>query len=190
MAFRNSVKATLLELEEPCADEPRTIIDVLAPLAQRPVEKPVAQEPVEKPAAQRPMEKPATPRQVDSSAKPAPAPQAKPPAEAFLAATWHARAEELCAMADTLPSKASWSLISKIAGLYDELARDAGWTESETPVVEPLRLEEAAPAMDDAPLLEEDPPALALLAEPLPPDRAAFARRPLPLGRRFPRRRA
>lgn len=171
MAFRNAVKATLLETEELCSrsGEPDVIVDAPEPVAPPPAEKP------------------APPRQVDGTAKPAPVAQPKSPPEASLGATWHARAEALCALADTLPSEASWSLISKIAGLYDELARDAGWTEQETPMLEPL--EEAAPAMDEPPAAE-DPPASAPLADPLPQDHVTFARRPQPLGRRFPRRRA
>ena len=172
MAFRNAVKATLLETEElrSRSDEPGLIVDAPEPVAPPPAEKPAA------------------PRQVDSTAKPAPVAQAKSPPEASLGATWHARAEALCAMADTLPSAASWSLISKIAGLYDELARDAGWTEPETPVLEPLGLDEAAPAVDEPPAVEDSPPAP--LADPPAQDRVTFARRPQPLGRRFPRRRA
>jgi hypothetical protein len=182
MAFKNSVKATLLETEEPCspADEPRPTVDVPAPIAERPVEKPIAQRPVKEPAASRP---------VDTTAKPTRVAKSKSSEEAFVAATWHRRGAELCAMADTLPSQASSSLLAKIAGLYDELARDAGWTERETPVLEPLPLEEAAPAADEPPAAE-DPPVLAPLADPLPQDRVTFARRPLRLGRRFPRRRA
>lgn len=86
-------------------------------------------------------------------------------------------------MADTLPCKSSWSLISKIAGLYDELARDAGWTEPED-------LPPAALRPEDEPDAADEPPAPAPLADPPPPERMSFPRRPLPLGRAFPRRRA
>ena len=133
MAFRNSVKATLLFEEE----QPRSRSDEAPPIFGPPAESaPLAR-------------------------------VAPPPAAEYapLGATWHKRAEELCAMADTLPCKSSWSLISKIASLYDELARDAGWSEKE----------EAVPAP---------------VADPPPPERASFPRRPLPLGRAFPRRRA
>jgi hypothetical protein len=200
MAIRNSVKATLFETEQPRSrsEEADAIFEKPAPpVAERPIEKPVAEQPIEKPSAQRPVEKPSVQRSVEKSIAPrsaeiaataAPVAPPKPPEAAFLAATWaatcHARAEELCALADTLPSKSSWSLISKIAGLYDELARDAGWAAPETPPPEALRLEEA-PQIEGEPLLEEAP-----AADPRPEDRIAFERRPLPQGRRLPRRRA
>ena len=125
MALRNSVKATLLsELEQPRSrsDEPRPTVEEPAPapsIAKRPLES-TAQRPLES-TAQRPSE--TTAQQI--------APPAKN--EACLAAAWHARAEELYATADTLPCKTSWSLLSKIASLYDELARDAGWTRRGAP---------------------------------------------------------
>jgi hypothetical protein len=119
----------------------------------------------------------------------APAPEspiAKPPHpsdEAFLAAAWHRRAEELCAMAETLPTQSAWSQISKIARLYDEIAREAGWSaEEDTLPCAELCLEE--------PQAEAAPPTLAPLPEPPPQARAAFRRRPLPSGRPIPRRRA
>lgn len=151
MAFRNSVKATLLFEEE----QPRSRSDDPPPIFAPPAESaPLAH-------------------------------VAPPPAadDASLGATWHKRAEELCAMADTLPCKSSWSLISKIAGLYDELARDAGWTEPED-------LPPAALRPEDEPDAADEPPAPAPLADPPPPERMSFPRRPLPLGRAFPRRRA
>ena len=92
-------------------------------------------------------------------------------------------------MADTLPCKSSWSLISKIASLYDELARDAGWSEPEPPPIEAPRPEDEAPAIDE-PQARTPPPALAPLADPPPQEPISFPRRPLPLGRPFARRRA
>lgn len=221
MAFRNSVKATLLsETQQPRSrfDEPCPIVEESAPaasVAPRPPENRTKQAPVAQPAApvaERPLEsvaerpienaaqraskniaRPAlanvaeppvenvAQRASASPAKPAPVARAAPaPPQAkhdvFLAAAWHARAEQLCAMANTLPCETSWSLISKIAHLYDELARDAGWTEPEA----------LAP---DAVRLEEPPAAAPQVADP-PEERIAFSRRPLPSGRRFPRRRA
>ena len=118
-------------------------------------------------------------------------PSVKPRAagEAFLAATWHRRAAELCAMAETLPSKSSWTLISKIACLYDELARDAGWAEGEdaAPVPDELHLDE--PQAEGEPQPDEELPAPVLPRELRTSERAAFRRRPLP-GRTIPRRRA
>jgi hypothetical protein len=180
MALRNSVKATLLsELEQPRSrsDEPRPIVEEPAPapsVAKRPLES-TAQRPLES-TAQRPSE--TTAQQI--------APPAK--SEACLAAAWHARAEELYATADTLPCKTSWSLLSKIASLYDELARDTGWTGPEAPAPDEVRLE-APQAEEELPAAEE-PQALAPPADPPPAERVALPRRPLPLGRRFPRRRA
>jgi hypothetical protein len=160
MALRNAVKASLLlELEQPRSrfDEADATLDAPAPVA------PPAPMTTPAPVAKRPAEK----------AKPA-------SGEAFLAASWHERAEALCALAETLPSKGSWSLISKIAGLYDELARDDGWCEEEeaAPPPEEPRLEE--------PETEAEPPAVA--PPPAPPP-IAFQRRPL-AGRSVPRRRA
>lgn len=165
MAFKNSLKATLLT--EP--EQPRSRSDEADPICDAP---PVAE--------QRPFGNAAT--NAPAVAKPAMKPRAS--ADAFLAATWHARAEELCAMADTLPSKDSWSLISKIASLYDELARDAGWSEDEEggPAAVEVPLEKLQTA--EVPAADAAPEALAP-----PPERAAFRRRPLP-GRSIPRRRA
>jgi hypothetical protein len=154
MALRNAVKATLIEQEEP-----RSRFGEAAPIDEPAAAPQVAEQPLRK---------------------------AKPQAsdESFLAAAWHRRAAELCAMAETLPSKNSWSLISKIAALYDEIARDAGWHEEDeaAPPADELCGEEP-PAADDPPLADE-PPAVAP-----PPERIAFPRRPLP-GRTLPRRRA
>ena len=111
-----------------------------------------------------------------------PASAAKPRAagDAGPAAAWHRRAEQLCAMAEALPSKPSRALISKIAALYDELARDAGWRE------------EAAAAPPAADSRREEPPQAedAAPARAAPPERGAFPRRPLPSARAVPRRRA
>ena len=161
MAFKNSLKATLMELDQPRSrsDEADALVDA-PPVAPRPLEN-IAQ-PVAKPRAS---------------------------GEAFLAATWHARAEELCAMADTLPSKDSWSLISKIASLYDELARDAGWSEKEEAAPAPVETCLEDLQLEEAPSADAEPQALAPLPELSLPGRAAFPRRPLP-GRSIPRRRA
>jgi hypothetical protein len=235
MAFKNSVKATLLEPEQPRArsDEPRATVEESAPAlpvaqppsentAQRPSENATKQAAVTKPAgpvAQRPLENVAqrppenvAPRPSENennentalrasahAAKPSPvakAPAAPTPVkhDASRAAAWHARAEQLCAMADTLPCATSWSLISKIAVLYDELARDAGWTVPGALAADNACLEE--PPADDELQMKEEPQALAPpaaeppQAEPPQAERAAFSRRPLPIGRRFPRRRA
>lgn len=152
-------------------------------------------------------EEPPRPRADDMAAiVDAPAPLAQPTSiatpraagDGFLAATWHQRAEALCAMAETLPSKGSWSLISKIAALYDEIARDAGWREEEeaAPSPDDRRCEEPPPENEppaadepviaDEPPLADEPPAL---AAPPVPERLAFPRRALP-GRSMPRRRA
>jgi len=233
MAFRNSVKATLFEPEQPRSrsDEPRAIVEEPAPappVAPRPPENQTKPAPVARPAApaaqrasenvaQRPVEN-AAQRASKNTAQPAlanvaerptenvaqrtsanpakPPPVAKaatatPPQakhEVPLAAAWHARAEQLCAMANTLPCETSWSLISKIAHLYDELARDAGWTEPEALAPDAVRLE-APPAEEDLQAKEERPAAAPQAADP-PEERTTFSRRPLPLGRRFPRRRA
>ena len=156
MAFKNSLKATLIELEQPRSrsDEAEAIVDT-PPVAERPLE---------------------------NTAKPVTKPRASD--EAFLAATWHARAEELCAMADTLPSKDSWSLISKIASLYDELARDAGWSEEAEIAPAPVEMCLENPQPEEAPPADAEPQAIAP-----PVERTAFRRRPLP-GRSIPRRRA
>lgn len=88
-------------------------------------------------------------------------------------------------MADSLPSESSWSLISKIAGLYDEIARDAGWSEEDAPPV-------TDPGAADEPeiLADEEPEILAPPAEPRPAPACAYPRRPLPSGRAIARRRA
>jgi hypothetical protein len=162
MAFRNSLKATLL-LEE--AEQPRSRLAEAGPNFEA---APVAEPPRAKP------------------------PRVAPPfaaSDTVMAAAWHRRAEELCAMADTLPCQSSWSLISKIASLYDELAREAGWSDAEGSASEAPRSADEARA-EEEPLAAEEPPAPTPPADPPPPARISFPRRPLPLGRPVPRRRA
>jgi hypothetical protein len=137
MAFRNSVKATLL-LED---DQPRPRFDGPDPYFKAP-----------------------PPR--------LPLPSAD---DARAAAAWRARAAALRAMAETLPSKTTQPLISKIAALYDDIASEA------------VPAPPDASAADDS--LAEKIPAIAPPADPQPVAPIAFARRPLPLGRSFPRRR-
>ena len=176
MAFRNSVKATLLL--EP--EQPRSRSEEPAPIFKpQPAPPPsVAQRPSDN-VAQR-VWKNVVPRK---------------PEDGFLAATWHARAEELCAMADTLPSKNSWSLISKIAALYDEIARDAGWSEDEVlPAPDPGAAVEAPEALaaEETEIAEPVAAEEAELSAPPaePPATRAFPRRPLAFGRPVARRRA
>jgi hypothetical protein len=66
---------------------------------------------------------------LDTSA-PAAVEQRPPGAEALSASPWHARAEQLRVMADTLPSKATRPLLPKIADIYDSLASEAKQTRS------------------------------------------------------------
>jgi hypothetical protein len=170
MAFRNSVKATLfLEPEQPRsrAAEPGPLFDATTTITEP---APVIQ-----------------PAPVIESVPVAPRPVSR---EALLAATWHARAEALVALADTLPSKGSSLLISKIASLYEVLARDAGWCEeTEAPAQMELRLE-APPAADESQGEDEPPAEEESPAAPSPEQYRAFPRRPLPSARAVPRRRA
>jgi hypothetical protein len=157
MALRKAVKATLIEEEQP-----RSRFAEAAPIVDEPA-----------PAAR-------------VTAQPLQKATARPASDAVLAAAWHQRAEALCAVAETLPSKNSWSLISKIAALYDEIARDAGWRPEEDAPPPAANLRgEAPPAADEPPLADERQP----LAPPPPSEGIAFPRRSLP-GRSLPRRRA
>jgi hypothetical protein len=155
MAFKNSLKATLLEQEQPSpSSDAHPIFEepaLTSPAAPQPPERSVPRAAVKPPAA---------------------------PTEAYAAVSFHARAQALCAMADTLPSKGSWLLITKIASLYDTLAGEAGWSEDDLLPPDDLKFE------------DEPPPEEAAQAAPRSEERAAFARRPLPLGRSLPRRRA
>ena len=176
MAFRTAVKASLLLDEE----EPRARLKEAGAIPDAPP-PPVAMPPLENPKPENP--KPENPKPRGSG-------------DALRAAAWHQRAEALCAMAETLPSKSSWSLISKIAALYDEIARDAGWCEEEAeeaaPPPEAPRLEEPRAADElgvDEPLADESP-AVAPPPAPSAPERLAFPRRPLRLRPAMPRRRA
>jgi hypothetical protein len=160
MAFRNSVKVTLLlEPEQPRLryDEPAPLSEALAPTA--------------KPA-------PLAPRALENAAQ-------RAADKESAAAAWHARAEEIIAMADMLPAMTTRPLMPKIADLYNALARDAGWTAPDALPPDDSGLEEAPQAN-----AAEEPPAVAPPADPRPAERIALPRRPLPLGRRLPRRRA
>ncbi len=86
------------------------------------------------------------------------------------AASLHARAAALRAIADTVPSQATRPLMPKIAAIYDEVAGETAPPEPEPP-------------------LPEEPSVIAPPAEPWPTQRAAFPRRPLPQGRPVARRR-
>jgi hypothetical protein len=145
MAFRNSVKVTLLSLE----NEPARPYQTQSAFRIEP--------PAPKPQA--------ILRPISNDTMPAPATEIAP-------AAWHARAEELRAMTDMLPSEVTRSLMPKIAGIYDDLASDAGWTAPEAPPPDVPPEDEAVP--------ETVPPLAASIATP---------RRALPLGRRTARRR-
>lgn len=200
MAFKNSIKATLLsETEQPRSrsDDSRALIEEAAPTAP-PATQRASDNTMRQPSenvAERPSENAATnaaQRVSTSPAKPSPVAQAAtvPPlikSDTSLAAAWHARAERLCAMAGTLPCTSSWSLISKIANLYDELARDAGWTEPGACAPDNVHLEE--PEAGEEPPGKDEPPTVVSQADPSASASVAFSRRPLPVGRRFPRRR-
>ena len=86
--------------------------------------------------------------------------------EKSLKAAWHARAEEIRAMTDTLSSEPTRPLMTKIAAIYDEFAREAGWSDPKASRVEDLGPEEA--------------PQTAATQEAIP---HAFPRRPVPLRR-------
>jgi hypothetical protein len=144
MAFRNSVKATLLEMEQPRLRS--TEHDAI--FFEAPAPAPIIE----------------------------PAPVITPPPvvvrasldDALSAATWHARAEALRDLADTLPSKTTRPLIPKIAALYDQVACNAGWSEPDALAPDDLGLEDEPPVV--AP--HADP-----VAVPRPAERSAFPRR-------------
>jgi hypothetical protein len=88
-------------------------------------------------------------------------------------------------MANTLPSKTARPLMPKIAELYDEFARETGWSEPDT-----LPPDDSSPAEEPQVVAAEEPPAVAPPADPRPAERIALPRRPLPSARRIARRRA
>jgi hypothetical protein len=128
------------------------------------------------------------------------APGAEPPSESgeCSAASWHARAEEIRAMADTLPSDASRALMPKIAAIYDEVASEAGWSRPHALPTDDLGRQEApqaaAPLAEsrpaehlafppDDPELEDELPAVTPSRDPRATERIAFPRRSQSAGR-------
>ncbi|HWE75972.1 MAG TPA: hypothetical protein VG328_22625 [Stellaceae bacterium] len=174
MAFRNSVKVTLLSPESenarPYPAQPAFLLKEPS-LAEQ-----IARTPQEV----------APPVSNDSAPTPAPATDIDRVEEISAAAMWHERADELRAMTDTLPSAITRGLMPKIIALYDSFARAEGWSDT--------RLEQHEPAAPEAPLPDEL--LLGECAEEFPDDDAplshaapepawlAFARRPLPSPRR------
>ena len=107
------------------------------------------------------------------------------------AAMWHARADALRAVTDTVPSAITRDLMPKIIALYDSFARAEGWSDKQ--------LEQRERAAPKTPPAEESP--VAEFADEFPEDDAppspaapepawlALARRPLPSSRRRSTRR-
>jgi hypothetical protein len=157
MAFRNAVKITLLSLDN---EKPRSYPAQPAGRFAPPAPEPDA-----------------VARPVSNDAAPVPAPVR----EISPAAAWHARAGELRAMTDTLPSDITRTLMPKIAALYDALAREEGWSERDA-----LPLPEE-PVMEKP--LEGALPEIALSPTPRIPEQAPHPRRSEALGRRAVRRR-
>lgn len=177
MAFRNSVKAACLSLDN---EQPGARVDE----AGEPVKSwhtweeetraLVAALPGKIHLDEMQLDMPAMSAPADMPAMPAPAAVAPPVSEtqqtedeAFLASSWHTRAETLRAMTDTLPSKITRSLMPKIAAIYDDFARDAGGFEPDTLATpDPLAPPDALPSDDLAHEPERDDlaPAEALYA--------------------------
>ena len=166
MAFRNSVKVTMLALEsenEKSRFYPTQTALLYAPETVAP--------PVVRDAARAPVL--VSKREIGTITA---------------AEMWHGRADVLRAMTDTLPSAITRGLMAKIIALYDGFAREEGWSDLRgepqqaaapaAPPPEESRFEDEFPD-DDAPL------SLA----PASPAWPAFARRPLPAPRRAGRRR-
>src|SRR5690348_13615200 len=132
MALRNSVKAACLSFdnEAPRPPDPEVTAwrkwedELRAQVAAMPGQvcldeaAPAPVPPAESEARQTPPESDARQTRPRSNARPT-------EGHAFLASSWHARAETLRAMAGTLPSKPSGALMPKIAALYDQFAREA-----------------------------------------------------------------
>jgi hypothetical protein len=179
MAFRNSVKVTMLSSDQ---DAPRSY-----PAQSALLFEPLAPDP--EPEAIAPVSNDAAPSRVVAPAKET--------REISAAATWHARADELRAMTDTLPSAITRSLMPKIIALYDGFARAEGWSDTQldrqeaapaTPLpAEPLGAEFPDGEFPGEEFPDDDaPPSLA----PAAPAWLTFARRPLPSPRHAGRRRS
>jgi hypothetical protein len=167
MAFKNSVKITLLSLdnEKPQAHPAQPAVRFTPPTP----EPEVIARPV--------------PNDTIPVSAPAVAPVPTPVQEISQAAAWHARAGQLRTMTDTLPSDITRTLMPKIVALYDALAREEGWSERDTlppPSEEPQR---------EAPPADEELPEIALSPAPRIQERLPHPRRPEALGRRTARRR-
>lgn len=165
MAFRNSVKLTMLSPESENARP------YPAPPAFR--VEPIASND----AAPAPMLVPPAEIEIRTEIR-----------EVSAAAMWHARADALRAMTDALPSAITRGLMPKIIALYDGFARAEGWSDKQIE-----RQEEAATATPpmgeslDTEFPDDDaPPSLV----PAAPAWLALARRPLPSPRHAGRRRS
>jgi hypothetical protein len=171
MAFRNSVKVTMLssESETARAYPPQPAFDIEPAVSNDAAPVPVLVPP------------PATRTEIRADTR-----------EASAAAMWHARADALRDMTDTLPSAITRGLMPKIIALYDGFARAEGWSDKQC---DPQ--EEAAPETPrEEPLDEEFPPEefpdddAKLSLAPAAPAWLSFARRPLPSPRHAGRRRS
>ena len=117
MAFRNSVKATLLSLE---TEQQRSRSDEPSPLFEMHPPAPVA--------------------------PPAPAAKRTPPAAVAengepSATSWRARGLKIRATTDTLPSEGTRPLMLRIAAIFDEFAREAELSEQDAPPSDDAPLE-------------------------------------------------
>jgi hypothetical protein len=170
MAFRNSVKLTMLSPESENARP------YPAPPAFR--VEPIASND----AAPAPMLVPPAEIEIRTEIR-----------EVSAAAMWHARADALRAMTDALPSAITRGLMPKIIALYDGFARAEGWSDKQAEQQEEAATETAPPAAPlDAELPDDEcpdddaPPSLV----PAAPAWRALARRPLPSPRHAGRRRS
>jgi hypothetical protein len=176
MAFRNSVKVTMLSLEnEKQHSYPAQPAFVFEPPAPEPETPPISND--------------AAPIVV---AEPIAPTLGQMPDETLPAAIWHARANDLRVMTETLPSDITRELIPKIVALYHGLARDEGWREEDASMPPEEPQPEALPcttiAGGEEPV-ESDAPAELLSPPPDAPRWPTHPRRPLPMGRRIARRR-
>lgn len=172
MAFRNSVKVTMLA---PDQDAPRSYPTQSALFFEAP---PVVEAPPE----------PQPEVAVEPTSSDAP-PSAEESEEASAAMLWHARADELRAMTDTLPSEITRGLMPKIIALYDGFARAEGWSDRMLEQPEPPAPAAPPPTdelrYEDEPLYEDEFPDddAPLALAPAVPAWLSFARRTLPSSR-------
>ncbi|HEX4192265.1 MAG TPA: hypothetical protein VHY80_04170, partial [Stellaceae bacterium] len=171
MAFRNSVKVTMLssESETARAYPPQPAFDIEPAVSNDAAPAPVLVPPL------------AIRTEIRADIR-----------EASAAQMWHARADALRDMTDTLPSAITRGLMPKIIALYDGFARAEGWSDKQRDPQEQAAPEtppREAPFEDEFPDEEFPDDDAKLSLAPAAPAWLSFARRPLPSPRHAGRRR-